>query len=233
MYTMASQWSHMKERATSMRKRGTSIRAIEAKLGVPKSTLSYWLKDIPLADYQRRDLERRNRLGLVKARKEAVKWHNAQKAARLEKASSEAAQTLQMIDISNDAIAELALAFLYLGEGMKAHRTAMGNSDPVLLRFFVNMLRRIYNVPTQEMKCELHLRADQDPKSAITFWAGALDIPTINFGRPIIDIRTRGRSTYAHYKGVCVVRCSRVAIQRKLGYIASNFCQQAAGIMRG
>ena len=212
-----------------MRKRGMSIRDIEKRLGITKSTLHYWFRDINISEHHSQRLKKRADTALFKARVEAVKWHNAQKAARLQMASDEALATLAHIDMTSDAILELSLALLYLGEGMKKSGvTAMGNSDPLILKFFVAMLRRLYEVPIHDMKCEIHLRADQDPKKIKRYWSRMLGIPASNFGKPSIDMRTAGRATYPHYKGVCIVRCSRVAIQRKLVYIATTFCNQMA-----
>ena len=219
----------MKQNATRMRQRGASIRDIETRLGIPRSTLSYWMQHIKLSDYHLASLKRRADQALITARIGAVKWHNAQKAARIEQASHEARQTLSRIDLTDNAVLELTLAILYLGEGMKkSGTTAMGNSDPLILRFFVRTLQRLYGVPTTDMKCELHLRADQDPRKMTRYWSTNLGIPMSNFGKPYIDNRTLGRTTYPHYKGVCIVCCSRVAIQRKLVYIATTFCKETA-----
>lgn len=212
-----------------MRKRGAAIRDIEKRLGIRKSTLHYWFRDIRLSDLQVQRLKIRADAALVKARREAVKWHNAQKALRLKLAADDGARSLAHIDFADDAIAELALAILYLGEGMKKSAvTAVGNSDPLILKFFVAMLRRLYKIPVHHMKCEIHIRADQDPHKITRYWSRTLGIPATNFGKPSIDIRTAGIATYPHYKGVCIVRCSRVAIQRKLVYIASTFCRETA-----
>ena len=219
----------MKQNATRMRQRGASIRDIETRLGIPRSTLSYWMQHVKLSDYHIKSLKRRADRALTVARIEAVKWHNAQKAARIEQASHEARQTLARIDTTDNAVLELTLAILYLGEGMKkSGTTAMGNSDPLILRFFVRALQRLYEVPIKDMKCELHLRADQNPRKTTRYWSTKLGIPASNFGKSHIDGRTLGRTTYPHYKGVCIVRCSRVAIQRKLVYIATTFCNQMA-----
>lgn len=158
-----------------------------------------------------------------------MKWHNAQKAERLTLAHNDALRALSLVDMKSDAVAELSLALLYLGEGMKKTvSTAMGNSDPLILRFFVSMLERLYNVPRSDMRCEIHIRADQNARQIIKYWSSTLTIPRSNFSKPSIDDRTRGKPTYLGYKGVCVVRCSRVAIQRKLVYIATMFCSRLA-----
>lgn len=152
----------------------------------------------------------------------------------MEHAAQEAAKTLAKIDCADDAIVELALALLYLGEGMKkTEYTAIGNSDPVILKFFVTMLQRLYGIRPNEMKCELHLRADQNPVEISKYWAKTLGIPLSNFRKPSFDQRTAGRPTYPNYKGVCLVYGGRVAIQRKLVYIATTFCNHITGQVGG
>lgn len=166
---------------------------------------------------------------MVKARVEAVKWHNAQKAARLAQAEREARDSMARVATEQNEVIELALAMLYLGEGAKKNsQTAMGNSNPLILKFFVRAIRRLYDIPAEAFTCHLHLRADQDPEHLAHFWSRMLGIPRANFSKPIVDMRTVGSPTYPEYKGVCAVNCSRVAIQRKLLYIANVFCEQIA-----
>ena len=62
--------------AVRLRKQGKSLPYVHTKLGIPKSTLSYWFK----------------------ARKSAVKWHNEQKQNRLKIAKEQAFNTLARID---------------------------------------------------------------------------------------------------------------------------------------
>jgi len=171
---MRSKFEKLKERAVGMRKRGASLRDVAKRLGIPKSTLNYWFRDVQLSDFHRQRLRKRHEMALTKARVEAVKWHNAQKAARLRMAAIQAAETIAKIDLTNDATAELALALLYLGEGAEKSSTALGNSDPRIVRFFVTLLQRLYGVPLSSIRCDLHLRADQDPEQMIRFWSSTL-----------------------------------------------------------
>lgn len=212
-----------------MRKRGASIREIESKLGIPRSTLSLWLSRIPISEQVKKSLKRRADQALFKARVEAVKWHNAQKATRIAQAQKDAARSLAKIDINQSEIIELALAMLYLGEGSKKNaQTSMGNSNPLILRFFVQSIQRLYNLSPSDFTCHLHLRADQDADRLTRYWSRVLAIPRRNFWKPVVDLRTTGSRSYPEYKGVCAVSCSRVAIQRKLLYIANAFAENAS-----
>ena len=222
---MISRWANQKPRAIALRRKGIAIRDIEKTLGIPRSTFSGWLHSVTLTEKQQNKLKKQAKQGLIEARIKAVQWHNAQKKERLEKAARIGAEILKSVP-NNSKTLELALAFLYLGEGSKRNAgTSLGSSDPKIIKFFIYCLQRIYDVQNEKIKCYLHLRADQNPERMKLYWSKGLGLPVTNFGKPSIDIRTRGKATYSHYKGVCLVECGRVDIQRRLVYIANGFCE--------
>lgn len=224
---MKSKWFEYKGKALKLRNKGLSIRIIENKLGVPRSTLSNWFKDVKLSKEQKDKLLFNWRKGLVEARKKAVVWHNKQKEKRLREAKDEALKVVNDIDISNKNIVELALAILYLGEGSKKNlETAIGSSDPLILKFFVAILKKVYKIDISKIKCELYLRADQNSQQMKSFWSNELNLPLDNFQRVSFDKRTVGSKTYEYYNGVCNVRCGNVAIQRKLVYLSDIFIKK-------
>lgn len=226
---MISRWFQYKREAIQLRKQGYSMNQIEHKFGIARSTLSGWFKKVKLTSTQRKKLAGNSKIALVAARKKAVLWHNAQKQKRIEEAKLQAIESLKHINIHNNYTCELALAILYLGEGTKATPdTSMGSSDPLILKFFLSCLKKIYGLDAKKIKCELHLRADQNPITLKRFWAKELNIPLSNFKQTTIDRRTVGSKTYPSYKGVCVLRCGNVAIQRKLLFLSRSFCEQIA-----
>ncbi len=224
---MISSWNGLKEEACRLRKRGLSLRVIHKNLGIPGSTLSGWFKDIRLSDNQLQKLRASWKAGLVLARKRAVVWHNNQKETNLREAKERAENTLLQVDTSDRAVLDIALAMLYLGEGFKkSTETGIGNSDPLVLRFFLAVLKRNYNFDLTTIRCELHLRADQDSESIKQYWSMSLGLPLSSFKYVVKDKRTEGSATYSHYKGVCLLRCANVAIQRKLVYLSQKFCEK-------
>ncbi|MBI3459052.1 hypothetical protein HY061_02200 [Candidatus Azambacteria bacterium] len=224
---MKSKWFELKEEAIKLRENGLSIGKIEHRLGISRSTLSDWFKNIELTSIQKKRLLKDWHDGLVKARKKAIQWHNTQKEERIREAKNQALNILENIDLKKLDILELALAMLYLGEGAKKKvETSLGNSDPLILQFFIVALRKIYNIKTEKIKCDLYLRADQNPLKMRRFWAKQLGLPLKNFVRINLDKRTIGVKTYSYYKGVCSVRCGTVAIQRKLIFLANLFCER-------
>ena len=65
---MISKWFELKDEAISLRKKGKSIRNIEERLKIPRSTLSGWLKNIELSKSQKKVLDKKWREALVLAR---------------------------------------------------------------------------------------------------------------------------------------------------------------------
>lgn len=224
---MKSRWFQLKAKAITFRKRGKSIRGIETSLNIPRSTLSGWFKKIKLTPSQYKFLEHKNKKGLLKARKKAVIWHNQQKEGRLKIAEKEAHKVLSKITI-NQEIIELGLAILYLGEGSKkSPTTSMGNSDPLILKFFLKIIMVIYKIDIEKIRFNLHIRADQNPEMLKKYWSKKLKVPLHRFKSTSIDKRTMGKPTYTDYKGVCVIDCGNIAVQRKLVYISRKFCKKA------
>lgn len=223
---MISKWFELKQDAQNLRKNGIAIGVIEKRLGIPRSTLSGWFKNIRLTNDQKEKLSHSQKMGLIEARKKAVIWHNSQKEKRIRIALFEAKKILEKINLKDIYVLQLGLAMLYLGEGNKGEITSIGNSDPLILKFFLAILRGIYKVDIKTIRCDLNLRADQDPMKMKKYWAKELNIPLENFRHVALDKRTIGSKTYDYYKGVCQVRCGNIAIQRELIYLSNIFCKK-------
>lgn len=205
-----------------MRREGNSIREIEKILQIPRSTASCWLKGIELTNYQKDILNKKWKDGLIKARIKAVEWHNKQKEIRINIAHEEADMVLEKININDKYILELALAMLYLGEGAKTQTTAMANSNYLVVKFFIKSLEKLFKLDGNLFGYELHLRSDQNEFEAIDYWSNKLNIDKGRFSFTK-DKRTVKNTTYIEYKGVCVVNCGRVAVQRRLVHLAEEF----------
>ena len=78
----------------------------------------------------------------------------------------------------------------------------------------------------EKIRFDLHIRADQNPELLKKYWAKELGAPIHRFRTVSTDKRTTGRPTYPDYKGVCVINCGKIAVQRKLVYIGQKFCRK-------
>lgn len=222
---MQSRWFNLKDAAIALRQNGQSIKTINRNLGVPISTLSGWLKNVELTEQHKVQLQENRDNGLINARLKAVEWHRTQKILRMLQAKHQAENTLDRIELSNEVL-DLAFAMLYLGEGSKSGTTSISSSNPTILKFVLAVLKRNYGIKYENIHCDLHLRMDQDPDTLKKYWSDELSIPLGCFKYVVLDKRSKDKATYGHYKGVCVLNCGNIAIQRKLMYLYNLFCEK-------
>lgn len=170
----------LRAKAVAMRKEGRSYREIRNVVGVSKSTLSLWLRDIPLTDEQQRALALRSPQG-ASSRARAVRASAAQRRARIQ---SEA--RAQIAELSESELF-VAGVVAYWAEGTKNKPWGRGqsvkfmNSDPELIRLFLAWLRLI-GVSGDRLIFRIHIHESADASEALAFWSGVVDAPTTQFG---------------------------------------------------
>jgi len=221
---MESRFLSLKSRATSLRKRGLSVRYIENKLGIPRSTLSGWFKDIKLSKQQTKKLFDKWKNGLINAREKAVLTHNKGKHDRQKIARQEVEKFISDIDIDKK-IQEIILSAFYLAEGGKTENSfTLANSNPEILLGVVTLLRKVFVIDESKFRCCLHLRKDQDENILKEFWSKTLNIPESKFTKTQFDKRTV-KKTYDHYKGVCLINYFDMALQRRVLYLGEKLLE--------
>jgi len=218
---MESRFLSLKSRATFLRKRGLSFRYIENKLGIPRSTLSGWLKNIKLSKNQEQKLFDNWNNGLINARKKAALWHKQDGDNRKNAIRVEVKNFISDISI-NKKIGELVMATFYLAEGGKTENNfSLANSNPEILKGIISLLRFLYKIDESKFRCALHLRKDQNEEQLKKFWSKTLNIPKPQFLKTQFDKRTI-KKTYEHYKGVCVLIYYDMALQRRILYMGDE-----------
>ena len=77
---------------------------------------------------------------------------------------------------------------LYWGEGYKAGNGAVdfANSDPVMIKVFMNFLRKICGVNENKLHIYLYCYVNQDLQTLIHFWSNLTKIPICQFTKPYI-----------------------------------------------
>lgn len=96
---------------------------------------------------------------------------------------------------------KIAGVMLYLGEGAKTGNTVkFVNSDPEIIKIFLNFLRRICGIHEERLKALIHYYPDQDEKFLKRFWSSEAKIFLGNFCKSYIHNGKRGsyksRSSY-------------------------------------
>ena len=218
---MKSKWFKLKETAISLRKKGFSIKHVEKKLGINRSTLSGWFKNIQLTQAQKDQLLLNWKNGLIAAQKKGSQWHMDQ-GNRRRTAIREEVQKFIPKEAFDQKTGELIMATFYLAEGGKKENSfAIANSNPAILKGIVTLLRYLYPLDESKFRCCLHLRSDQNEKELKSYWSKLLNIPEAKFHKTQFDKRTI-KKTYENYKGVCLVNYFDMALQRRVLYIGDK-----------
>ena len=171
---------HEKQRALALREKGLSYSQIKAIISVSKSTLSLWLKDMPLSQSEINVLR-------AKSPQRIERFRNTMKAKRDVEEKVSFSQVSKEIGVLSKREILIAGLFLYWGEGTKAapYTVAVTNTDPDVLRFFVHWLE-LLGVKKGNMRVVLHLYMDMDVKKEMRFWSTYLNIPKTQFRKPYI-----------------------------------------------
>lgn len=156
------------DKARRMRAEGRTLQDIAEALGVAKSSVSLWVRDVPFTPSPRR----------TGAERKAHPQHLA-KLAEIEELSAQAVEALGTL--SNQAFLAAGAA-LYAGEGSKSDgKVNLTNTNPELVSFFCAWLRRFFDVDESRLRVTLYLHEGLDLDAAEHFWSGVTGIPRTQF----------------------------------------------------
>ena len=139
-------YSKLKSEAIQLRKKGLSYNEIKKELNVAKSTLSLWLKTVPLTAEQRKKFYTKRILNLVRG----PKSQRERRHREIAKVIKEAEKEIQL-PLSFEAYRLLGAA-LYWAEGKKTRHFAVTNSDSHLILFMVRWFEKIFGIPPSGFK---------------------------------------------------------------------------------
>jgi hypothetical protein len=157
---------YIREKARQMRvERKFTIDQIAERLALPRTTIYYWVRDLPITDAVRHSGPRQaaRRRGNRAMQK---KYKLLREAAYRE--GMESFEELSADPTFRDFVC------LYIAEGYKRNRNrvSIGNSDPAVMRLATWWIRRL----TEKAPVfSIQYHADQDLRQLCRFWSEALD----------------------------------------------------------
>ncbi len=142
---------------------------IAKELKVAKSTVSRWLKDIPLSEARIRELRRCN-WSKGEASRELFRQTMRKKREARDAATYET-QRKNLGELSRQALFVAGL-MLYLAEGDKKddYHIGLANTDPQVISFFIWWLGEFLELPKRDLKIQLHLYESMNIAKEKSFW---------------------------------------------------------------
>ena len=157
---------YIREKAREMRvERNFTIDQIAERLALPRTTIYYWVRDLPITDAVRHSgaLQAARRRGNRAMQK---KYRLLREAAYRE--GMESFEELSADPTFRDFVC------LYIAEGYKRsrHTANICNSDPAVMKVATQWLRRVTERP---LSYSIQYHADQDVTELSLFWSELLD----------------------------------------------------------
>ncbi len=97
-------------------------------------------------------------------------------------------------------------AFLYWAEGNKTKGFEITNSDPDFVLFMVRWFKKIFGIPSQNLKVHLNIYPQQNELELKRFWSQLTGIPLENFGKSFIKPPNKGYKKNNLYYGTIKIR---------------------------
>ena len=190
-------------RARELRAIGRTVPDIATELGVAKSSVSRWVRDVPTPPRVRR-------------RTRSHTEHPAKVRARAEVAALDALGVERLGTLCGQAFLAAGAA-LYLGEGAKRPGMVLfANTDPATMRFFVRWLRTFFVIDEPRLRARIYLHEELDLAAATAFWSDELQIPASQFTKPQIVSRTATVRHSKHSHGCAYLVYSCTATHREV-----------------
>ena len=209
----------VKERTRRLRKRGWSLGEISQSLNIPKNTLSGWVKEIILTGRLKQRIKKKEITSAAKGRILAAKVLK-QKLENWKESIQKRTRQFSKMPFKNAKTGKLICGILYVCEGSKYPTTrclSFANSDPKMIKFFLSMLRKYFNVDEKKFRCRVQQRCDQGSNELKRFWSSVTKIPLSQFYKNYADKRTEGKLTAKKdYKGVCTLQYFDTNLQFEL-----------------
>jgi hypothetical protein len=216
----ARRWSELKrwerrELGQDLRRLGLSYNEIARIIPVHDGTLSGWCRDIELTE------EQRARLASIRPRLDSQialgRKRREEALARKHKIRSSARDEVCWRVVDSFWVAGVVA---YWSEGAKRyHGVRFSNSDPHLVRLFVDWARRFLD--HHGFSAGLHLHSGQDERERIRFWAAVTGIREEQFRKTYVKQEGTGHRKNRLYNGTITIRLLGKGdeLQKLLGWI--------------
>ena len=127
--------TELKQKAIILRNNGKTYSEIIKSLNVsiPKSTLSYWFKNIIMSSEYKEKIKKQRNDNLNKAREKALIVNKNKRKEYFKKIENKNQKLIPLL--KNNDVAKIALSMLYVGEGSKSTKSALmfGNSSTSII----------------------------------------------------------------------------------------------------
>jgi hypothetical protein len=188
-------------RARHLRGRGWTLQEIADELGVAKSSVSVWTRDVVVPESGAPPARRRVTGDDHPARRRRL--------AELREICVAASGTIRSLSEREHLVAGLGL---YAGDGGKTEKEVrFTNSNTELIVFFCAWLRRFFVIDEPRLRVRIYLHEGLNLERAVAHWSAATEIPEGQFLKPYRAVPRESIRHNKHEHGCAhiVYNCTR------------------------
>lgn len=173
--------------ARKLRRSGYSVREIAKLTGCSKSSISKWVRDIPLTSSQIKRLKSNQDKGRAKAAQHpnSPKYVWAKIRSSITKSAAEEIPSKYSLNIL-----KIVGSSLYWAEGYKTGLNVVhfSNSNPYMIRLMMEFFKKVCKVPIMKFRGAIHIHPHQDKEKAKRFWSKVSGIPPRQFHKTQVSV---------------------------------------------
>jgi AcrR family transcriptional regulator len=193
-----------REQARRLRATGLPMADIAARLGVSKSSVSRWVRDVA----------REPRPLVSRGRRREPNALQRRKQAQIDRLLAEGRDRVGRLSEREFLVAGVAL---YAGEGSKRDGSIIfANSDPRMVAFFCSWLRHFFQIDESRLRVRVYLHHGLDLAAATAFWSEVTGVPEPQFLKPYRAVADPSIRHAKHVHGCVGVRYSCSTIHRSI-----------------
>ena len=205
-----------RQQARQLRRNGLPLAEIAARLGVSKSSVSLWVRDVAFEPLP----------GPVRGRRRSPNALQRRRQAEVDRLLAEGRARIGRLSEREFLVAGVAL---YAGEGSKRDGSVIfANSDPQMVVFFCSWLRHFFPIDESRLRVHLYLHQGLDLTGATAFWCQLTGIPESQFSKPYRAVPDPSIRHAKHVHGCVGVRYSCTATHRSIMGLVGALLSDAA-----
>ncbi|HRH55489.1 MAG TPA: helix-turn-helix domain-containing protein [Candidatus Paceibacterota bacterium] len=203
-----------KKRALELRRQGYSYREILAEVRVAKSTLSSWIKDLPLSADEEKYLKERVAGNISNGR---VRAASALHRRRIDRDNATLIEARENFEIhKSNPFFSIGVA-LYWAEGTKRNSGfSFINSDLDMIVLMIKWIEEFLGVEKQKIKARLYTHEPFARDNNEIFWSKETGVPLENFGKTIFKPTGLLVKKRPLYRGCLRLELSKVSYLRTM-----------------
>jgi transposase-like protein len=191
--------------AIKLRRTGASYNKICKELGIPKSTMHYWFRDLRWSKIIKKELTKKAEIQATKRLRAVIRAQRKRWKVWRKQYREEAKKEFPLLK-SNPLF--LAGLMLYWGEGdgNLKNQTRLSNIDPKMIKLFSNFLQKACEVPKENICLSLTIYPDLSDNKCKRFWSNKTKISLKQFTKSSVIY---GRHpTKRLENGICTLRAN-------------------------